>query len=1227
MKILKLRFKNLNSLRGEWKIDFCDPAYSSGVIFAITGPTGSGKTTILDAISLALYGKTPRLTEITKAANEILSRRTGECSSEVEIETSKGTYRCSWSQHRADKRPNGELQQPKHEISDVKTGKVIATKKRDVLSEVEKITGLTFDQFTRSILLAQGGFAAFLEAKPDERSPLLEQITGTEIYSRISQQVHQRKSDEERKLGTLKDELGMISVLSAEEENSLVLQKGLKQKEAQDLSESIKTQQGFIEWRKNLVILENAILGISDEIREFNSRKADAADDLSRFDLAQKAEKIEKEFSRLDEVRRQQKGTIEKLDELKGQLPQIQEEYNSAVSKEKEVSARLEALKKTWDAESKLIQKVRELDVKLGEGGEQISNLKRERDEIISTLKENNKNLENDKGNLRETTDGIRDAEQYLSDHPDDGILNEIQATLDERILVHKQLDKKTGDKNKELTIVVKQLPGSEKTVLTRKTALEDAKKEQSADSKKLKKMQKDLSTLLQKRELSAWREEEEKTRTVFERLSRLKESAENSKMYQNRIAEFEEKNRKLAESHSEKLKALDALQEDQRTKEALAESLEAQAELLARVRDLEAERKLLADNKPCPLCGSPDHPYARGNIPEPDKSSTELKRIKQLIKGITAKITKISKEIGEITSEISQNADRQRELNQQLKEAEGIWKAGYKEFKLSLRPADKETAVKKIFASYEKKKSDLREIVTTADNKDRKIRDLEAGISGRKETISQLELEYQSAVTECTSLIDTKSRLEGEIQSDLHDLEEQIAGIVQIFDKSGYPDSSPKKWLSLMKKLRARYDLYQQQKEEMKTLENMKTGLEARIQAEKEAVTAAETQLGQKNAVIGEREIVFGALAVDRSGLYGEKDPAAEEERIKDLLSAAETEAGGAIERKTDANTQLQTVASQIKDLDDAIQKNAADLQPLESGFSILLQNAGFSDETSFLDARLEPEKFEDLKLLGDSLKETEIQLNARILEKKREKGAELEKNLTPIGLEELLEKDASANEKLQNLQTGLGGIIERLVNNETEKTRVQSHREMLETQLEEFNRWNRLHTLIGSADGKKFRDFAQGLSFEILMSHANRHLQKMSDRYLLIRDSRIPLDLNVVDNYQAGEVRSTKNLSGGESFIVSLALALGLSEMASRNVRIDSLFLDEGFGTLDDEALDTALVALSELQQQEGKLIGVISHVPMIRERITTRISVERKTGGRSIIEGPGCRQISPG
>jgi exonuclease SbcC len=128
------------------------------------------------------------------------------------------------------------------------------------------------------------------------------------------------------------------------------------------------------------------------------------------------------------------------------------------------------------------------------------------------------------------------------------------------------------------------------------------------------------------------------------------------------------------------------------------------------------------------------------------------------------------------------------------------------------------------------------------------------------------------------------------------------------------------------------------------------------------------------------------------------------------------------------------------------------------------------------------------------------------------------------------------------------------------------------------------------------------------------------MTDRYLLIRDESQPLELNVVDNYQAGEIRSTKNLSGGESFIVSLTLALGLSQMASRKVRVDSLFLDEGFGSLDEETLETALEALSALQQ-DGKLIGIISHVSALKERISTQISITPLSGGRSTISGPGC------
>jgi exonuclease SbcC len=212
---------------------------------------------------------------------------------------------------------------------------------------------------------------------------------------------------------------------------------------------------------------------------------------------------------------------------------------------------------------------------------------------------------------------------------------------------------------------------------------------------------------------------------------------------------------------------------------------------------------------------------------------------------------------------------------------------------------------------------------------------------------------------------------------------------------------------------------------------------------------------------------------------------------------------------------------------------------------------------------------------------------------------------------------------ESLKELRDAVAGIKHKLSENTAAKERIKAKQSAIEAQKKECHRWEKLHGLIGSADGKKYRNFAQGLTFELMVSHANRQLEKMTDRYLLIRDDQQPLELNVIDNYQAGEIRSTKNLSGGESFIVSLTLALGLSKMASRKVRVDSLFLDEGFGTLDEESLETALETLSGLHQ-DGKLIGIISHVYALKERISTQINITPVSGGRSSLSGPGCTKV---
>ncbi|MFC7669363.1 SbcC/MukB-like Walker B domain-containing protein [Hymenobacter humi] len=189
----------------------------------------------------------------------------------------------------------------------------------------------------------------------------------------------------------------------------------------------------------------------------------------------------------------------------------------------------------------------------------------------------------------------------------------------------------------------------------------------------------------------------------------------------------------------------------------------------------------------------------------------------------------------------------------------------------------------------------------------------------------------------------------------------------------------------------------------------------------------------------------------------------------------------------------------------------------------------------------------------------------------------------------------------------------------------RLNSHRQglerhaalasALEQQQQEARRWRGLAEVIGSADGKKFSEFAQGLTLARLVDLANRHLTRLTDRYRILRNPDEHLDLLIVDEYQAGSTRSMNSLSGGESFLVSLALALGLSELAGRKTQIDTLFIDEGFGTLDPDALDVALTAL-EMLQGTGKTIGIISHVEALKERVSTQISVRKGAGGVSSI-----------
>ena len=205
---------------------------------------------------------------------------------------------------------------------------------------------------------------------------------------------------------------------------------------------------------------------------------------------------------------------------------------------------------------------------------------------------------------------------------------------------------------------------------------------------------------------------------------------------------------------------------------------------------------------------------------------------------------------------------------------------------------------------------------------------------------------------------------------------------------------------------------------------------------------------------------------------------------------------------------------------------------------------------------------------------------------------------------------------DKLVAAQTKCRGSIDSDDKNRTQRMTAQK---VLDEDQMELVVWNRLKDLIGSADGSKFRRHAQSISLDILTRHANRHLRRLSDRYQICLDDSEALNLQIEDLHQAGARRPMASLSGGESFLASLALALGLSELAGRNVRIDSLFIDEGFGTLDSETLEIAIAALDSLRQN-GKTVGVISHVPLLKERIGTQIQIVKQSGGTSIMRVVG-------
>ena len=304
----------------------------------------------------------------------------------------------------------------------------------------------------------------------------------------------------------------------------------------------------------------------------------------------------------------------------------------------------------------------------------------------------------------------------------------------------------------------------------------------------------------------------------------------------------------------------------------------------------------------------------------------------------------------------------------------------------------------------------------------------------------------------------------------------------------------------------------------------------------------------------------------------------------------------------------------SQWQTLGQQESQQQAQLKESEAQFSAALAASPFADRQAFLAALLDEETRQRLERLKQTL-ESALQQNQALALRARE--ALVNHSQQPPADADIGQPPEQLQEKLQQLTSLLrensarqGEIRQQLKQNAENQQRQQLLRLQMERAAQEVEDWGWLNSLIGSREGDKFRKFAQGLTLDNLVWLANHQLNRLHGRYLLQRKASDALELEVVDTWQADAVRDTRTLSGGESFLVSLALALALSDLVSHKTRIDSLFLDEGFGTLDSETLDTALDALDALNAS-GKIIGVISHVEAMKERIPVQIKVKKING----------------
>jgi DNA repair protein SbcC/Rad50 len=318
-----------------------------------------------------------------------------------------------------------------------------------------------------------------------------------------------------------------------------------------------------------------------------------------------------------------------------------------------------------------------------------------------------------------------------------------------------------------------------------------------------------------------------------------------------------------------------------------------------------------------------------------------------------------------------------------------------------------------------------------------------------------------------------------------------------------------------------------------------------------------------------------------------------------------------------SNAQTTLRLNREQQAELQKIATQSTNDLRIFSENLSEQLRQKGIENVATAAQFLLTTNEAEQLKKTRKILedKAQALQANQKTWTQQLVENQQLRKSEVPREL--VLENVKMQEQQRQNWLRQATEAATQLQADAQQRKRFSGLEATLNDLRQQRQKWQLLNKYIGDATGNTFSTFAQNLTLSNLIGLANRRLKNLSDRYILDKPKDDTDSLFVMDTYQGNSLRAVNTLSGGETFTLSLALALALSDLASQNVKIESLFIDEGFGTLDPDTLDTALLTLEKLQAESNKTIGIISHVELLKERISTQVRLKKDANGFSTIE----------